>query len=142
MVYIIQCEFGGLSSKKGELEACRQEFAKQIRQGVLLLPVGFRLVEVVKTDSIIDVEIVKEQQEVAEKIYVTDNDEYEEEYDKEYLGGICDNCQHWLERTPLGRTCGKDLHGNDCGWCDIRSRTTSPIAGCKEYFKHKNEEEK
>ena len=141
MVYIIQCLDCGVSLKKEELETYRQEFAKQIRQGVLLLPVTFKLVEVVKTDSIIDVEIVKDQTKVAEKIYVTDNDEKEEEYDKEDLGGICDNCQHWLERTPLGRNCGKDLHGNDCGWCSVKSSITSPIAGCKEYFKHKNEEE-
>lgn len=134
MVYIIQCEFGGLSSKKGELEACRQEFAKQIRQGVLLLPVGFRLVEVVKTDSIIDVEIVKDQTKAAEQIYVDNHDE-------EDLGGICLNCQHWLERDSFGQTFGKDLHSNDCGWCEAKSRITSPIAGCKEYFTNKNEEE-
>lgn len=136
MVYIIQCLDCVVSLKKEELETYRQEFAKQIRQGVLLLPVTFKLIEVVKTDSIIDVEIIKDQTKAAEKIYVTDDD-----YDKEYLGGICDNCQHWLERTPLGRTCGKDLHGNDCGWCEAKRRITSPIAGCKEYFKHKNEEE-
>ena len=137
MVYIIQCLDVGVSLKKDELEAYRQEFAKQIRQGVLLLPVTFKLVEVVKTESIIDVEIVKDQQEVAEKIYAVND----EEYDKEDLGGICVNCRHWLERTPLGRNCGKDLHGNDCGWCDAESRITSPIAGCKKYFKHKNKEE-
>lgn len=135
MVYVIQCMAGGVFSKKEELEAYRQEFAKQIRQGVLLLPVTFKLVEVVKTDSLIDVEIVKDLTKAAEQVYVDDHDE-------EDLGGICDNCQHWLERTPLGRTCGKDLHGNDCGWCEAKSRTTSPIAGCKEYFKNKNEEEK
>lgn len=135
MVYIIQCLDCGVSLNKEELEAYRQEFAKQIRQGVLLLPVTFKLVEVVKTDSVIDVEVVKDQTKVAEKIYVTDDE------DTEDLGGICDNCQHWLERTPLGRTCGKDLHGNDCGWCEATSRITSPIAGCKDYFKNKNEEE-
>ena len=134
MVYIIQCLDCGVSLKKEELEAYRQEFAKQIKQGVLLLPVTFKLVEVVKTDSILDVEIVKDQTKAAEQVYVDD-------YDKEYLGGICDNCQHWLERTPLGRTCGKDLHGNDCGWCEAECRITSPITGCKEYFKHRNEEE-
>lgn len=61
---------------------------------------------------------------------------------EEDLGDTCLNCQHWLERTPLGRNCGKDLRGDDCGWCEARSRTTSRIAGCKEYFKNKNEEEK
>lgn len=137
MVYIIQCLDVGVSLKKEELEAYRQEFANQIRQGVLLLPVTFKLVEVVKTESIIDVEIIKDQTKVAEKIY-TVNDE---EYDKEDLGGICINCQHWLERTPLGRNCGQDLHGNDCGWCEARSRITSPTAGCKDYFENKNEEE-
>lgn len=135
MVYIIQCLDCGASLKKEELEAYRQEFAKQIRQGVLLLPVTFKLVEVVKTDSILDVEIVKDQTKAAEKIYVPDDEE------KEDLGGICDNCQYWVERTPLDRNCGKDLHGNDCGWCEAKRRITSPIAGCKEYFKHKNEEE-
>ena len=135
MVYIIQCLDCGLSFDKEKLEAYRQEFANQIRQGILLLPVTFKLVEVVKTDSILDVEIVKDQTKVAEKIY------FEDDEDTEDLGGICDNCQHWLEHTPLGRTCGKDLHDNDCGWCEAECRITSPIAGCKEYFKHKNEEE-
>ena len=72
------------------------------------------------------------QTKAAEQVYVDD-------YDEEDLGGICDNCQHWLEFTPLGQTCGKDLRGNDCGWCEAKSRTTSPIAGCKEYFKNKEE---
>ena len=136
MVYIIQCLVASSKTySKEKLEEYRQDFMKQIKEGCLLLPGTFKLAEVVKTDSIIDVEIIKDQTKAAEKIYVTDDE------DTENLGGICDNCQHWLERTPLGRTCGKDLHGNDCGWCDIRSRTTSPIAGCKEYFKNKNEED-
>ena len=134
MIYIIQCLTGG-ASKKEELEAYRQEFATQIRQGVLLLPATFKLVEVVKTDSIIDVEIIKDQTKAAEKIYTTDDEENED------LGGMCCDCQHWLERTPRGRNCGKDLHDNDCGWCDAKSAITSPIAGCKEYFKNKNKEE-
>lgn len=133
MVYIIQCLTGGVSSKKEELEAYRQEFAKQIRQGVLLLPVTFKLVEVVKTDSIIDVEIIKDQTKAAEQVYVDD-------HDREDLGGICLDCQHWLERDSLGKNFGKDLHSNDCGWCEAKSRITSPIAGCKEYFKNKNVE--
>lgn len=136
MVYIIQCLTSGVLSKKENLEAYRQEFAKQIRQGVLLLPVAFKLVEVVKTDSIIDVEIIKDQTKAAEQVYVDD-------HDQEDLGDIyCLNCKNWLERDSLGQTFGKDLHGNDCGWCDVKSRVTSPIAGCKEYFKNKNEEEK
>ena len=136
MVYIIQCLISGMSSKKEELEAYRQEFEKQIRRGVLLLPNTFKLVEVVKTDSIIDVEIVKDQTKAAEKIYTIGDEERED------LGGICDNCRYWVERTPLGRNCGKDLRGNDCGWCEAKRRITSPIAGCKDYFKNKSKEEK
>ena len=135
MVYIIQCLTGGSSTKKDELEAYRQEFTKQIKQGVLLLPATFKLVEVVKTDSVIDVEIVQDQTKAAEQVYIDDHDE-------EDLGGICDNCQHWFAQDSFGRTFGIDLHGKDCGWCEAKSRSTSPIAGCKEYFKNKNEEEK
>ena len=127
MVYIIQCLTNGMSSKKEALEAYRQEFANQIRQGVLLLPVAFKLVEVVKTDSIIDVEIVKDQTKVAEKVYLED-----EPIPKDY--GFCVNCKHCHEETPLGRRI------STCIWCDAMERSVAYGGGCSEYFELNEEE--
>ena len=127
MVYIIQCLDCGVSLNKEELEAYRQEFAKQIRQGVLLLPVTFKLVEVVKTDSIIDVEIIKDQTKVAEKVYFDDEPEYAPKI------AHCIDCAHLKELTPHGRKVP------DCGWCEKRDRSVSYNAApipCV-YFKDK-----
>ena len=51
MVYIIECD--GLKSQE-ELKVKRNEFMNQILEGFLLLPPGYHLKEVVKTESKID----------------------------------------------------------------------------------------
>lgn len=47
MVYIISCNINGIDNKK--LEEIRKQFTWQIHSGVLLLPLGFNLVQVVDT---------------------------------------------------------------------------------------------
>jgi hypothetical protein len=64
MVYVIQCL--AMSSKnysKEKLEEYRQDFMKQIKEGCLLIPGTFKLVEVVKDyiDSVAEVELTKEE---------------------------------------------------------------------------------
>lgn len=52
MVYIIQCLVSSSKTySKDKLEEYRQDFMKQIKEGCLLLPGFFKLVEVVKTDT-------------------------------------------------------------------------------------------
>lgn len=52
MVYIIQCLVSSSKTySKAKLEEYRQDFMKQIKEGCLLLPGTFKLVEVVKTDA-------------------------------------------------------------------------------------------
>lgn len=60
MVYIIQCL--AISSKnysKEKLEEYRQDFMKQIKEGCLLLPGAFKLVDVANTgvNSMVSMEI-------------------------------------------------------------------------------------
>lgn len=47
MVYIISCNINRMNKK--ELEEMRQQFMHQINEGILMLPLGFTLAQVVDT---------------------------------------------------------------------------------------------
>lgn len=47
MVYIISCNINRMNKK--ELEEMRQQFIQQIHEGVVMLPLGFTLAQVVDT---------------------------------------------------------------------------------------------
>lgn len=51
MVYIISCN---TRMDKKELEGMRRQFMEQIHEGIIMLPLGFTLVQVVDTPSGID----------------------------------------------------------------------------------------
>ena len=46
MVYIISCN---IRTSKEELEEMRQQFTQQIHEGIMMLPLGFTLAQVVDT---------------------------------------------------------------------------------------------
>ena len=47
MVYIVSCNINRMNKK--ELEEIRQQFMHQINEGILMLPLGFTLAQVVDT---------------------------------------------------------------------------------------------
>lgn len=48
MVYIISCNINRMNKK--ELEEIRQQFIQQVHEGVVMLPQGFTLAQVVDTE--------------------------------------------------------------------------------------------
>lgn len=112
MVYIIQCL--AISSKnysKEKLEEYRQDFIKQIKEGCLLLPGAFKLVDVANTD-------VDQMQSIEIK------SSYGKAEDSE------DSTAEWIDKEVRGtmapvcsRCCADSIYPTKyCGNCGISMR--------------------
>lgn len=71
MVYIIQC-ITPTSSMQSKLESYREDFIKQIKEGVLVLPGIFKFVQTVDEASDIDVRFFSERSRIV-------NEEFQKE---------------------------------------------------------------